>query len=98
LTHAIVKWSRIHSQQLVLWDVFPPDSLEESTPKRLSQVLESRLRPRSIVCLHDNAVSIQKTPAMLDRSLPSLVSDGWSFVPLPENSATLTPNVQHAAA
>jgi peptidoglycan-N-acetylglucosamine deacetylase len=98
LTHAIVKWSRIHGQQLVLWDVFPPDYLEESTPQTLSQVLESRLRPRSLVCLHDNAVSLQKTPAMIDRSLPRLIADGWSFVPLPDNAATLTRNVRDAAA
>jgi peptidoglycan-N-acetylglucosamine deacetylase len=98
LTHAIVKWSRVHHQQLVLWDVFPPDSLEESTAQSLGQVLESRLRPRSIVCLHDNAVSIQKTPAMLDRSLPRLITDGWSFVPLPEKDTNLTRNVRDAAA
>lgn len=98
LTHAIVKWSRIHGQQLVLWDVFPPDYLEDSTAASLSQVLESRLLRRSIVCLHDNAVSIQKTPAMLDRSLPRLIADGWSFVPLPENATTLKRNVRGAAA
>jgi peptidoglycan/xylan/chitin deacetylase (PgdA/CDA1 family) len=98
LTHAVVKWSRIHRQQLVLWDVFPPDTLEESTPESLSQVLESRLRPRSIVCLHDNAVSIQKTPAMLERKLPRLIARGWTFVPLPESIGILRPNVQDAAA
>jgi peptidoglycan/xylan/chitin deacetylase (PgdA/CDA1 family) len=98
LTHAIVKWSRIHDQQLVLWDVFPPDYLEDSTPQSLGHVLESRLRPRSIVCLHDNAVSGQKTPAMLDRSLPRLISDGWSFVPLSEGSAGVTRNARDAAA
>jgi peptidoglycan/xylan/chitin deacetylase (PgdA/CDA1 family) len=98
LTHAIVKWSRIHRQQLVLWDVFPPDYLEESTPAGLSRVLETRLRSRSIVCLHDNAVSEPKTPAMLDQSLPRLIAGGWTFLPLPEDSAGVTLNERAAAA
>ncbi len=82
LTHAIVKWSRIHNQQIVLWDVFPPDYLESSTSAELSTRLERHLRPRSIVCLHDNATSFQKTPAMLNHSLPRLIHAGWSFMPL----------------
>jgi len=80
LTHAVVKWSRVHRQPIALWDVFPPDYLEESTPESLLRVLKSRLRPRSIVCLHDNAVSEEKTPAMLDRALPGRLAEGWRFV------------------
>jgi len=87
LTHAVVKWSRIHRQPIALWDVFPADYLEETTPESLRQVLESRLQSRSIVCLHDNTVSILKTPAMLAKTLPGLRSAGWSFVPLPERAA-----------
>jgi peptidoglycan/xylan/chitin deacetylase (PgdA/CDA1 family) len=98
LTHAIVKWSRIHRQPLVLWDVFPPDYLAGSTTQTLGQVLESRLRPRSIVCLHDNAVSEFKTPAMLDRSLPRLIESGWSFVPLMSKPTNLSSSVRDAAA
>jgi peptidoglycan/xylan/chitin deacetylase (PgdA/CDA1 family) len=98
LTHAIVKWSRIHGQPIVLWDVFPADYLEETTPDNLGHVLKTRIKPRSIVCLHDNAVSFQKTPMMLDATLPRLLSDGWSFVRLPTNVATVRPSEQAAAA
>ncbi|QDT54391.1 Peptidoglycan-N-acetylglucosamine deacetylase [Caulifigura coniformis] len=87
LTHAVVKWSRIHQQPIALWDVFPADYLEETTAESLRQVLEGRLRARSIVCLHDNVVSMQKTPAMLGQSLPGLISAGWSFSPLPGATA-----------
>ncbi len=80
LTHAVVKWSRIHRQPIVLWDVFPPDALETSRPAELSRVLEQRLRPRSIVCLHDNEASRCHTPLMLEASLPRLLSAGWTFV------------------
>jgi peptidoglycan-N-acetylglucosamine deacetylase len=82
LTHAIVKWSRVHRQQIVLWDVFPPDYREDSTVAGLKHVLESRLRARSIVCLHDNAASIGKTPVMLDQTLPGFIQKGWRFVSL----------------
>lgn len=82
LTHAVVKWSRVHRQQIVLWDVFPPDYRNDSTIAGLKNVLESRLRQRSIICLHDNAASFDKTPAMLEQTLPGLIQTGWNFVPL----------------
>ena len=84
LTHAIVKWSRVHRQQIVLWDVFPADYLEHTTPADLASVLHRKLKHRSIVCLHDNAVSQVKTPEMLRQVLPRLCDTGWKFVALPE--------------
>lgn len=84
LTHTLIKWSRIHRQQVVLWDVFPPDYLPWTTAASLERVLRRRLRPQSIVCLHDNAVSANATPALLRSALPRLLDEGWRFVTLPE--------------
>ena len=83
LTHAIVKWSRIHQQPIVLWDAFPPDSLPSTTTEDLARVLLRRLGPRSIVCLHDNPVALGKTARMLEQVLPQLLRRQWSFVTLP---------------
>ncbi|MBX3441484.1 MAG: polysaccharide deacetylase family protein [Planctomyces sp.] len=83
LTHTIVKWSRVHRQQIVLWDVFPPDSLEQTPPRTVEDMLLTRLRPRSIACLHDNEVSQERTPAALNSALPKLIDAGWRFVTLP---------------
>jgi hypothetical protein len=53
------------------------------TAASLEKVLLKRLAPRSIVCLHDNAMSAANTPAMLRSALPRLIDDGWQFVTLP---------------
>ena len=82
LTHAVVKWSRVHRQQIVLWDFFPPDYRDDSTVSSLKKVLATRLRSRSIICLHDNAASFEKTPVMLKQTLPALIHGGWTFQPL----------------
>jgi peptidoglycan/xylan/chitin deacetylase (PgdA/CDA1 family) len=84
LTHTLVKWSRLHRQQIVLWDVFPPDYMPWSRPVDLSRVLVSRLSPGSIICLHDNNASAGRTPAMLRETLPRLLDEGWNFIALPE--------------
>jgi peptidoglycan/xylan/chitin deacetylase (PgdA/CDA1 family) len=83
LTHTLVKWSRLHGQQVVLWDVFPPDYMPWSTAGLLERILVRRLVPGSIVCLHDNIGSARSTPVMLRSVLPRLIDDGWKFVVLP---------------
>jgi peptidoglycan/xylan/chitin deacetylase (PgdA/CDA1 family) len=90
LTHTLVKWSRIHQQQVVLWDVFPPDYMPWSTPDSLQRVLVRKLVPRSIVCLHDNLASANSTPAMLRSALPRLLDQGWRFVALPRPVQTVS--------
>lgn len=90
LTHTLVKWSRIHHQQVVLWDVFPPDYMPWSTAESLERVLVRRLSPRSIVCLHDNAASAKSTPVMLRSALPRLLDQGWKFVALPQPRASIS--------
>jgi peptidoglycan-N-acetylglucosamine deacetylase len=91
LTHTLIKWSRVHRQQVVLWDVFPPDYMPWSTAESLKQVLIRRLAPRSIVCLHDNLGSANRTPAMLRSVLPRLIDQGWKFVALPRPGEPLSP-------
>jgi peptidoglycan/xylan/chitin deacetylase (PgdA/CDA1 family) len=84
LSHFVVKWSRVHRQQLVLWNDFPPDYLPWAGVPALDRVLTSRLQPGSIVCLHDNELSISQTPALMREALPRLLDEGWRFVTLPE--------------
>ena len=66
-----------------MWDLMPPDFEPDSTPERVSRVLERGVRSGSIVVLHDNAKARHSTAAALRTTLPRLRDAGWEFVPLP---------------
>lgn len=80
-TYPLIHWAKRRSQRVVLWDTMPPDYSERADVAYVGRTL-SRLRSRSIVCLHDNAHSRRFTPAALRETLPKLLDAGWSFVPL----------------
>lgn len=100
LAHTIVKWSRLHRQQLVLWDIFPVDYLAGSSLPAMSAAITRRIVPGSIVCLHDSDASREKTPALLRSVLPRLFDEGWQFVRLPEPEwgVAATPSRRTSAA
>ena len=80
-TYPLIHWARRRKKRVVMWDTMPPDYSRRADTAYVSRVL-SRLRRRSIVCLHDNDHSRKFTPAALRETLPRLIDDGWSFVPL----------------
>jgi peptidoglycan/xylan/chitin deacetylase (PgdA/CDA1 family) len=82
LTWALLRWSRINNNQVVLWDVIPPDYSLDRDPARVERIYWRHLRSGSIVCLHDNDISMHLTPQMLETLIPKTRQAGWSFVNL----------------
>ncbi len=79
LTPTMVNWSRRHRQQILLWDVMPPDFEQGVSPQKIVRKMTRGLRPGSVICLHDNAASRRVTPAALRFALPRMIDAGWQF-------------------
>jgi len=84
VTPTLARWAIRRKQRLTLWDVLPPDFHRRSKPRQLADHLLHGARPGSIICLHDNDVSQEKTPQMLAECLPRMKQAGWTFAVLPE--------------
>jgi peptidoglycan/xylan/chitin deacetylase (PgdA/CDA1 family) len=81
VTPASYRWARSENRRIVLWDSMPGDFA--SVPTRdLARRLLRRLRPGSIIVLHDGA-SARRAADVLDAALPELVGAGWRFPALP---------------
>jgi len=76
-------WCKHAGQKMVMWDVLPGDFAPQVTAEHVEQWTRTRIRPGSIVCLHDNPKSRAVTPAAMERLLPRLIDEGWSLQPLP---------------
>lgn len=76
-------WCREREQTLVLWDVLPADFAPNVAPEQTARFVERRIRAGSIIVLHDNERTIDRTPAVLEMLLPRLLAAGWSFAGLP---------------
>lgn len=84
LTPAMLRWCRTHQQQVALWDVMPGDFLPDRTASQLAATIQERVRPGSIIVLHDNDQGpVQRTLLpTLKTALPALLADGWTFAAL----------------
>jgi len=90
ITRRLVRWTRRHNQHLLLWDVMPGDFETSATIEGIAAAMEQRIRPGSVICLHDNAAARRVTPAALRLSLPRLLETGWQFrLPQIESSSTV---------
>ncbi len=76
-------WCKHARQKLVMWDVLPGDFVPTATPAHVATWTRVRIRPGSIVCLHDNPKSRSVTPAAMEELLPRLQDDGWRLRALP---------------
>ena len=76
-TPSILRWSRDHRQELVLWDVMPGDFRDEPIAQTCGR-LTKRIRPGSIIVLHDSPGTIDKMPVLLTTLESILDSKGWA--------------------
>ncbi|WP_339911051.1 polysaccharide deacetylase family protein [Symmachiella dynata] len=83
ITPAALTWCKHAGQKLVMWDVLPGDFTPTATAAHVAQWTHNRIRPGSIVCLHDNPKSRSVTPAAMAELLPQLQDDGWQLCALP---------------
>ncbi len=79
VTRPMVRWCRRWKQQLLLWDVMPPDFEVGVSQRRVCDTFLRGVRTGSVICMHDNAKSRRVTPNSLRECLPRLLSDGWQF-------------------
>ena len=79
LAPALYRWARTSGRRIVLWDTMPGDFVPGVAPEVLARHVTRRLRPGSIVALHDGDPA-GRASATLDIALPALVDAGWRFL------------------
>lgn len=79
LNGAIQTWCAARTHRPVMWDVMPGDFLLHIGPSYVERFVQRRIRPGSIIVLHDNPIVEDTTPPALDTLLRSLSADGWRF-------------------
>ena len=88
-------WCRERGESLVLWDVLPADFAPHVHPTATVDFVARRARTGSIIVLHDNNRTLDRTAAVLERVLPRLLDAGWRFAALPSEfslQAVLNPS------
>ncbi len=78
-TGKLVNWCQRHGVQTVLWDVAAGDVSSRATVRSVERNIVQKIRPGSILSLHDNSRSARVTPAALREVLPRLIDDDWRF-------------------
>ena len=81
-TPALCRWCREGGRRLVLWDLMPGDFLtslpsREKLIDRIAGRIVKRVKPGSIVVLHEGARSHKVALPALERALPLLRAKGW---------------------
>ena len=82
-TPALRRWCKEGRRRLVLWDLMPGDFLtslpsHEKLVDRIAGRIVSKIKPGSIVVLHEGALSHKVVLPALDRVLPLLQAKGWT--------------------
>ena len=71
-----------YGQRQVLWDVDTKDWSKPGTDK-IERALLRGARPGAIILMHDGGGNRSETVAALDRALPQLIAQGYTFRALP---------------
>lgn len=79
LTNTMVVWGVRQGIETLLWDLVISDYKLSTDYDLLKRFFMTRLRHRSIVCLHDNDVSQHYTPRLLAETIPELLEASWRF-------------------
>lgn len=81
-TGKLVNWCQRHGVRTVLWDVAAADVSPRATVRSVEKSIVRKIRPGSILSLHDNSRSAHVTPAALQEVLPRMIDEGWHFAEL----------------
>ena len=79
---AMRAWCRERGQQIVMWDVMPGDFLSSATSADIGRRVLRLSRPGSIIVLHEGGHARRVTPPALERVIPTLLDDGYTFAAL----------------
>jgi peptidoglycan/xylan/chitin deacetylase (PgdA/CDA1 family) len=82
LTPALARWCRASGRRVVLWDLMPGDFVASAAPETVARRITRRVRPGSVVVLHEGGAAGPVALAALDRALPDLRARGWRFAAL----------------
>lgn len=86
-TGKLVNWCQRHDIQTVLWDVLVADLSPRATIRSVEQGLLKKIRPGSIISLHDNSKAARVTPAALRNAIPKMLDENWHFVQIDSHAA-----------
>lgn len=75
-------WCAERKHRLALWDILPADFTPWATPGTIAHFVASRVRPGSVVCLHDSPAANRVTPGALEILLPRLLARHHRFAAL----------------
>ncbi len=83
LTLSSIRWGRANGQRPVLWDVILPDYNPQVSISELVRLGAARIRPGSVVCLHDGPSVASRTPEALSQLIPLWQAEGYLLETLP---------------
>ncbi len=81
-TRPMRAWCRHRRQRLTMWDVGSGDFLPSATHQQVERLVLKGIRPGSIVVLHDNPRTTERTPQSFANILSCLRDKGWHFAAL----------------
>lgn len=76
---SMLRWTRTHSQKIVLWDVMPAEYLKNMETSVITKTILRLAKPGSIIALHEGAQCAGTLLPSLNSVLPTLASRGLTF-------------------
>lgn len=88
---------KLMHKQLIMWDVDPADYKKKRSPEDITRRVLRRVRPGSIVLLHDGGGDRARTVLASDRIITALKAQGYRFLTISEllqqsESSAIAPN------
>ena len=77
----MLDWCRARNQTPLLWDVMAPDFGPNLHPSTVAEYVRSKVRPGSIVVMHDRNRALQRRT--FEMTISALLLDGWLLTGLP---------------
>lgn len=89
LTYGLWQYARTTGQQIALWDLMARDFDTRRPLPLITDDVRRRVRPGSIVVLHDGHSMKGRIELLAEQLVPALQQDGWTLAALPDHPGGL---------
>lgn len=84
LTYGLWRHARATGRHIALWDLMTRDFDRRRPITTIVEDVRRRVRPGSIVVLHDGPPMAGRIEPLVEEVVPALRRDGWTLAPLPD--------------